>query len=534
MILGYEEPVQMPTMDIYSTDLMKMYIAAVKEQYDTAKEEYKDFLKSYQDFYSVAPGANQEYYNLTLGGAQNLMKQLAERGVDPFKSAEGRAAISNFINSVPVGRINALRQEAQIADEYLKSRDKLRAEGKFDPLTDAIVGGGNFDTWDRSKQGPWNRRYAIENKSLGDLTSDFYSKLQKDEHLGPDESRGADSKYYDLYGVSQDTLKTADAAALQALKDTPYYNLFAMKASGLTDAEGNPINPDVALANMIRQTNEKYWAQPESKKNELAIERWKEARADARTARTIAASRKTSNSTGGGSEDKEPSDYSYTDALYGKAAQQLFGNSYNPRYSIRANFLSGQAKVLQQAGNDRRKAFNLLKVQDNAANYNIMRDLDEAYFASPRDVSKDFVERLLTVEEAMGNMSVHRSNGQGGVGEAKAYIGSDNARYRTEGNSIRKEIQSNPTAYKITTTDYTLPLYQDGKLRTYKVHEISNGKQKTTMLEPIEDFDYYLGQDDSQNEYVNPTSRSLLDSKISTSVGNKQTKVVKYPSDKQQ
>lgn len=130
------------------------------------------------------------------------MKQLAERGVDPFKSAEGRAAISNFINSVPVGRINALRQEAQIADEYLKSRDKLRAEGKFDPLTDAIVGGGNFNTWDRSKQGPWNRRYAIEDKSLGDLTSDFYSKLQKDEYIGPDKSRGADSKYYDLYGVS--------------------------------------------------------------------------------------------------------------------------------------------------------------------------------------------------------------------------------------------------------------------------------------------------------------------------------------------
>ena len=128
MILGYEEPVQMPTMDIYSTDLMKMYIAGVKEQYDTAKKDYQDFLKQYQDFYSVVPGANEEYYNLTIGGAQELLRQLAAQGIDPYRSSEGRGAIQNFINNVPRGRVNQLRKEAEAADSYLKSVEKLKAE----------------------------------------------------------------------------------------------------------------------------------------------------------------------------------------------------------------------------------------------------------------------------------------------------------------------------------------------------------------------------------------------------------------------
>ena len=222
MILGYEDPVQMPTMDIYSTDLMKTYIAGDKDLYDKGQEEYKDFMKAYQDFYSPIPGANEEYYNATIGGAQKLIQQLQDQGIDPFKSREGRAAIRNYIYGVPVGRLNEMKNEAEAAQEYIKSRDKLISEGKFDPLTDAILGGGSLENWDRSK-GPWTRRYAIENKSLGDLTSTFYDKLQKDERLGPDTSRGKDAGFYDLWGVSENTLQTADAAALEALKQTPYY-----------------------------------------------------------------------------------------------------------------------------------------------------------------------------------------------------------------------------------------------------------------------------------------------------------------------
>ena len=521
MILGYEEPVQMPTMDIYSTDLMKMYIAAVKDQYDTAKEEYKDFLKSYQDFYSAAPGANQEYYNLTLGGAQNLMKQLAERGVDPFKSVEGRAAISNFINSVPVGRINALRQEAQIADEYLKSRDKLRAEGKFDPLTDAIVGGGNFDTWDRSKQGPWNRRYAIEDKSLGDLTSDFYSKLQKDEYIGPDKSRGADSKYYDLYGVSQDTLKTADAAALQALKDTPYYNLFAMKASGLTDAEGNPIDPDVALMNMIRQTNEKYWSQPESKKNEMAIERWKEARADARTARTIAASDRRAANRGNGKTNSNGYSYIANSQNSGLSNILINGNS--------DNIMDAQRNIIKNSKSSK-DAISKFTHVDDATGYNKWLGAKDGVIKLTRNI----INNLVTENEIVNDIRMADHS---------------NDTYNEKGQLIRKPIQSvfgNKTS-KVNKNLLIQALNSDAHPTISARNEIVTWVDENGIIKQAKPVEIsYIGEDEKPHSVVyyhrlkeadrtamngmplSSESFSSIDSQFSSTVGSMNTKRVNY------
>ena len=54
--MGYETPVEVPSMGIYNTDLMKMYIAGVKDQYEKGQEEMKDFMKLYGDFYSPIAG----------------------------------------------------------------------------------------------------------------------------------------------------------------------------------------------------------------------------------------------------------------------------------------------------------------------------------------------------------------------------------------------------------------------------------------------------------------------------------------------
>ena len=71
--MGYETPVEMPSMGVYNTDLMKMYIAGVKDQYEKGQEEMKDFMKLYQDFYSPIAGDTQTYNDLTLGGARDMI-----------------------------------------------------------------------------------------------------------------------------------------------------------------------------------------------------------------------------------------------------------------------------------------------------------------------------------------------------------------------------------------------------------------------------------------------------------------------------
>lgn len=297
MILGYEDPVQMPTMDIYSTDLMKAYIGAVKDQYDTAVQDYKDYMKLYQDFYSPIAKDNERWQELTTGGMLNLINGLQSQGIDPHRSREGRAAIQNFINSAPIAELSRLRASAENAKEFLKSKDKLMAEGRWNPMVDAAIGGGSLDNWDTSSNGVWGRTSAIENKSLEELTNKFYSNLQKDMYLGPDTSRGKYAKYFDLMGSSENELSIADAAALSELMNTPYYNLYRQMYGGQVDSEGNPIDDNVSLMRAIRLANEKHWAQPKSVKNDIAWDLYKEARADARAER--AAQTKQQNSKNG-------------------------------------------------------------------------------------------------------------------------------------------------------------------------------------------------------------------------------------------
>lgn len=346
MILGYEEPVQMPTMDIYSTDLMKMYIEGVKDQYDKAEQEYDDFLKAYRDFYSLAPGANQEYYNLTLGAAGKLFNDLQKNGIDPYRSKEGQLAIHNFINRLPYGKIAQLKEEADAAKEYLKSVDELKSEGKFDPAFDAAIGGGNFWNWDRDKYGPWTRRNAIEYKTIGDMTSSFYDKLDKDEDLGPDEAMGKDAPFYHLYGVREGSLQIADEAALEHLKQTPYYNYYRQLASGYKDNEGRPIDPDVVLKQLSRAENSKYWQQPETKKYEKAFNDLSYQRQ-----RSLA---RMSGGSGNGDSNRD-NQYSDLNRTLNESMTGLFThmgwdiNSYDDQNSFLGGLLDAQTSLLKGA-----------------------------------------------------------------------------------------------------------------------------------------------------------------------------------------
>lgn len=205
MILGYEQPVEMPTMDIYSTDLMKAYIAGVKEQYDNAREDYKDFMKTYGDFYSPIAGDTEAYYNLTVGGAQNLLDQMYEQGIDPLRNPEARAMISRYIASVPTGKLAQMKQSADNAKEYLKNRADLQSKGLWNPEYEKwLLGGKTIENWNTATDGMWNRLSPNVYQDLHDYTDDWFKHLEKkyDEELTKQKNDG-----YDYYTVSEKDLR---------------------------------------------------------------------------------------------------------------------------------------------------------------------------------------------------------------------------------------------------------------------------------------------------------------------------------------
>ena len=60
--------------------------------------EIKDFNKQYGDFFSPIQSDMDWYNKNVIGAARDQLNDLYSSGIDPARSAEGRAIISRFIN----------------------------------------------------------------------------------------------------------------------------------------------------------------------------------------------------------------------------------------------------------------------------------------------------------------------------------------------------------------------------------------------------------------------------------------------------
>jgi hypothetical protein len=79
-------------------------------------------------------------------------------GIDPTRSAEGRAYIQRLINQVPVAEINKRRQAAAVAQEYIKNRGLLESKGLYNPdFEKYILNGKSLEDWDTGTDGMWTR-----------------------------------------------------------------------------------------------------------------------------------------------------------------------------------------------------------------------------------------------------------------------------------------------------------------------------------------------------------------------------------------
>lgn len=219
--MGYETPVEMPSMGIYNTDLMKMYIAGVKDQYEKGQEEMKDFMKLYGDFYSPIAGDTQRYNDMTVGGARDMINQMLANGIDPYKSPEARAAISRYIDSVPTGMLNAMKQNAENRKKYDEAVAQARLAGKLDP---------EYETWALKQAGldnfstigpngeirTWDRLAPEIASDMTTVATPYFDKFKKDEKLK------SDITGYTKWGVSDENQKQAIDSAVEHLGDTSW------------------------------------------------------------------------------------------------------------------------------------------------------------------------------------------------------------------------------------------------------------------------------------------------------------------------
>lgn len=247
MIYAGDQAIAYPVKDIYDTQIMAMSIAAAKDMYEKGQQQIKDFYKEYGDFMSPIQKDMDWYSQNVTGKVRDTINNLYANGIDPLRSAEGRAAVSQLIYSMPTGDIAKLRQSAAAANEYIKNRGKLEAAGLYNPDAEQNYLGFNLDNYstlrdgDQPGMGVWSRTSPIENKTMDEIIEPIIKNLD----YSYDEARTKQANDgNDYYTVSEDRIRQTIADSMNDLtvKGTMggYYYDQALKQTGY--------DPDAARA----------------------------------------------------------------------------------------------------------------------------------------------------------------------------------------------------------------------------------------------------------------------------------------------
>ena len=159
--LGLEQPVVYGREYVFDPTTAQMvlnanrdYINAVYRDYQQAMQDMKDFNKEYGDFTSPIQADMDLYEKEVSGNIRNFINSLYDRGIDPLRNREGRAAVQRKLASINDGLVRDLRQRALNANKYIASRDALKATGQYDPDYErAMLGGQLLEEWDNSLGG---------------------------------------------------------------------------------------------------------------------------------------------------------------------------------------------------------------------------------------------------------------------------------------------------------------------------------------------------------------------------------------------
>lgn len=221
VILGLERPVEYGSRQIFDPTMANMvlnaqnrYVQAMREDYLQGREDLKEFNKNFGDFFSPIQKDMEWYDQNVTGATRDLINNLYAQGMD-MRNPEFRSAVSRFINNMPVGKINQLKQSAAMANEYLKNKAELESEGLYnEDFERSRLGGHLIDDWDTNTMGMWKDPTPSKFKDLNTWTSHLFDNMELS--YDPEESK----KYpgYKAYTKSKDTMsKIVDARIAQLL-----------------------------------------------------------------------------------------------------------------------------------------------------------------------------------------------------------------------------------------------------------------------------------------------------------------------------
>lgn len=179
MIGMYDEPVAVPIIDLLDSSMMSQYISAAREQYNQAVQDQKEFAKEFGELYGPNANINKQFYDYTRGAVNKGLDYLYQNGIDPLRSAEGRAYIAKIIRERPYAEIANLKAQNESMKTYQKYRAEAMRNGTYDPdFEKFVLGGKTLESWDPSTDGVWTREAPSKYSSLKDWTSNLFDNME--------------------------------------------------------------------------------------------------------------------------------------------------------------------------------------------------------------------------------------------------------------------------------------------------------------------------------------------------------------------
>ena len=179
MIGMYDEPVAVPIIDLLDSNMMSQYISAAREQYNQAVQDQKEFAKEFGELYGPNANINKQFYEQTRGAVNKGLDYLYQNGIDPIRSAEGRAYIAKIIRERPYAEIANLKAQNESMKTYQRYRAEAIRNGTYDPdFEKFVLGGKTLETWNPSTDGMWTKEAPSKYSSLKDWTSNLFDNMQ--------------------------------------------------------------------------------------------------------------------------------------------------------------------------------------------------------------------------------------------------------------------------------------------------------------------------------------------------------------------
>lgn len=197
MVYANDQWVQLPTKDLYDTQMMAIAINAAKDMYEKGQQEMKDFNKLYGDFYTPIVGDQDKYNSTVIDPVKNVINAIYAAGGDPLRNPEARALISRTINSINTGDVAKWKQRAENARAWYKNMAELRSKGLYNEDFSEFLK-ETPDQWGENSMG-FTSPTAYDD--LNAHTSHWFDKLDKNQYLRTE-------GMYDIHGVKPEDLNS--------------------------------------------------------------------------------------------------------------------------------------------------------------------------------------------------------------------------------------------------------------------------------------------------------------------------------------